>query len=212
MENERKKRSTPKYIVLLLLLSLALITAGTSFAFFEYMTRGTTENYIETANVIFRYDEKETQGNGLLLKNQLPIADEVGKQLEGENQTFDFDVFTNVQDMDIKYQLIATKEESTDLPEEFVKIYLTQVDGDQENPVKSTLHDDGEVVLYNELEDVTFNNQEGKVLYEEVMNNKEDYMKSFRLRMWVSNEVDALDEAYMEKEFSIKVSIFAISV
>ena len=202
----------PKYIVLLLLLSLALITAGTSFAFFEYMTRGTTENYIETANVIFRYDEKEGQGNGILLRNQLPIADEVGKQLEGENQTFDFDVFTNIQDMSIKYQLIATKEESSDLPEEFVKIYLTQVDGDQENPVKSTLHEDGEVVLYSELADTKYNNQDGKVIYEEVMNNKEDYMKSFRLRMWVSNEVDALDDIYMNKEFSIKVSIFAISV
>ena len=114
--------------------------------------------------------------------------------------------------MSIRYQLIATKEESSDLPEEFVKIYLTQVDGDQENPVKSTLHEDGEVVLYSELADTKYNNQDGKVIYEEVMNNKEDYMKSFRLRMWVSNEVDALDDVYMNKEFSIKVSIFAISV
>lgn len=87
----------------------------------------------------FVYDEQVGEGNGISLKNALPISDEQGKILAGSNQTFDFQVLAAIEGENVSYEVIAEKQVGSDLPENLAKIYLTTLDGMEESPVSTTL-------------------------------------------------------------------------
>lgn len=210
MGDKRNYKST-RTIFALLLLSLLFITGGFSYAFFEYIGKGNTANLIETGNMIFRYDENSSQGNGIQLVNALPMSDENGKTLQSAHQMFDFQVFTNILDTSLEYQIVAKKQADSNFNEHYVKIYLTEIKGNQEIPITSTIKPDGSVIRYSEFPETNFPNQTGKLIYRETMKNVAKYTKNFRLRMWIANDADASSDDYANKKFSIKVNVYAQS-
>ena len=72
------KKSTGLLLSILGVLSLVLITAGVTYAFFSYTKEGETANTISTGTITFYYDEQEAEGNGIKIENALPISDKEG--------------------------------------------------------------------------------------------------------------------------------------
>ncbi len=176
------------------------------------MKQGSTINSITTGNLTFYYDEKEAIGNGIQLTNSLPTSDDVGKGMMGSNQVFDFQVVADAVGEDIFYEVTMDKQESSTLSGNHVKVYLTTIEGSLEQEVANSMSG-GEVKTYTEYDTTEVKDAEGKTLYQEnIPNGTSDYEKNFRLRMWISEDATSVvggKWAYSEKEFSIKVNVYA---
>lgn len=210
-EEEERERKGKKIIVLLLLLSIIVFTAGASYAFFQYIERGNTVNVIETGDMVFRYDESKSSDNGIRLVDALPMSDMDGKSLQAPHQYFDFQVYTNIVNSPVEYQVVASVQEDTNLPYDDVKVYLTEKNGNQETPVDGSIVD-GKVIKFSTLPETNYPGQTGKVIYRETLQRRTDYSKTFRLRLWVSDDVDPETDDYLGKKFSIKVNVYAQSL
>ncbi len=217
----REKRNKKELIaVCLLVLSLVLITVGTTFALFQYSRQGETENKIQTGTLTFVYDESKSNDGGVSIENAFPMSDEEGKVLgEDKSGVFDFDVRAKTEGADINYEIYLTKEEESTLPEYIVKTYLITLSGEEENDITgeglptginlySALYDSKVPSLVSELKDVN-----AKTLYRETIENgNKDYTKTFRYRMWIDNEANQIENGswkYNNMTFSVKVNVYA---
>ena len=115
--------------VLLSVLGVAILVVavvGVSFAAFSYSQPGEKANTITTGTITMNYSETT---NGINLTNALPMSDEQGKELTGENNTFEFTVTASVSgDADINYAIIAvpdTGNAGEAVTDNTVKVYLT---------------------------------------------------------------------------------------
>ena len=207
---EKKKQGI--IITSVLLVCLILVVIGVSFAFFTYSRQGSKENTITTGSLTFVYDEKKAEGNGIILSNAFPMSDEVGKAQSGDNNVFDFQVLASTKGESIAYEVIGKKDDSSTLPENVVKIYLTTLSGSDETEVATTVKD-GVVTTYDELSDTQIEDQTGKTLYQEVIPiNQSGYQKNFRLRMWLSEEANTTTDGswdYNNKTFTIRINVVA---
>ena len=207
---EKKKQGI--IITSVLLVCLILVVIGVSFAFFTYSRQGSKENTITTGSLTFVYDEQKAEGNGITLSNAFPMSDDEGKGQSGDNNVFDFQVLATTQGESISYEVIGKKEDSSTLPENVTKIYLTTLSGSEETEVATTLKD-GVVTTYDELSDTQIKDQTGKKLYQEVIPlNQTGYQKNFRLRMWLSEEANTTTNGswdYNNKTFTIRINVVA---
>lgn len=191
-----KKKTTGIVLSVLGVLSLVLITAGVTYAFFSYAKQGTTENSITTGTITFLYDEKKAEGNGIVITDALPMADSDGKVLTGDNNVFDFKVTAETTgNANIPYQVTArmSKDSDTTLQDK-VKLYLTTVTGDVETAAEKTVTGD-KVNTYESLAQyskVDSSVATEKLIYEGVVpaNSKAPakYEQNFKLRMWLAGD------------------------
>lgn len=208
---EKKKQGM--IVTSVLLVCLILVVIGISFAFFTYSRQGSKENTITTGVLTFIYDEKEAKGNGITLSNAFPMSDEAGKLQTGSNNVFDFQVIATTQGDPIYYEVIGEKGESSTLPENVVKLYLTTVIGTEETPVDNTLVN-GQVATFDQLPISQIPEYEGdKTLYQgSVLENQTKYTQQFRLRMWLSDTATGVTNGewnYNNKTFTIKIHVYA---
>ena len=122
--------------ILLSVLGVAILVVavvGISFAAFSYSKTGEVSNTITTGTITMSYSEPT---NGINLTDALPITDEAGKALKGDNNTFDFTVNATIAGTtNINYAITAVKEAASDVPDTGVKIYLVSYNGDTETAV-----------------------------------------------------------------------------
>ena len=209
-----KKKKQGIVITSVLLVCLIFVVVGVSFAFFTYSRQGSKENTITTGSLTFVYDEQKAEGNGITLSNAFPMSDDEGKGQSGDNNVFDFQVLATTQGESISYEVIGKKEDSSTLPENVTKIYLTTLSGSEETEVATTVKD-GVVTTYDELSDTQIEDQTGKTLYQEVIPlNQTGYQKNFRLRMWLSEEAETTDPSsgswdYNNQTFTIRINVVA---
>ena len=184
------------------ILSLLVITIGVTYAVFTYTKEGTTDNIITTGTLKFLYTENNTNGNGISISEAEPILDTQGKQLVGDNNVFDFKVEgTNTGSDAIPYEVTLRKKDTSTMNESNVKIYLT-------DETEST--DIVEPTLYSKLTqtniDVGTNIE--KTLYKgEVAGNTNNYLKTFRLRMWIDESSNQND--INGKSFTAPVNVYS---
>ena len=202
-----KKNSKKKQVLLTLLgvISLIVITVGVTYAFFNYAKEGTTDNTIQTGSITFLYTEVSGVGKGISLTEAYPVADSIGKVQVGEGKVFDFKVTSNISmNSSIGYQVTARKKTGSTLDDSAVKVYLTEVNGTEQELLLSK---------YSELSQtdrVDANKYTEKVLYESrVPANTSNYEKNFRLRMWVSDDTDFTDGSMNDKIFTLTVNVYA---
>ena len=202
-----KKNSKKKQVLLTLLgvISLIVITVGVTYAFFNYAKEGTTDNTIQTGSITFLYTEVSGVGKGISLTEAYPVADSIGKVQVGEGKVFDFKVTSNISmSSSIGYQVTARKKTGSTLDDSAVKVYLTEVNGTEQELLLSK---------YSELSQtdrVDANKYTEKVLYESrVPANTSNYEKNFRLRMWVSDDTDFTDGSMNDKIFTLTVNVYA---
>ena len=134
MENNQ---SNSKQVLLSVLGVAILIVAviGVSFAAFSYSKTGEKVNTITTGTITMNYNENT---NGINLVDALPMSDEQGMTLSGDNNTFDFTVEATINGSGtttINYDITATKESGSTLPDTGVKVYLTDIDSNGDTQV-----------------------------------------------------------------------------
>ena len=203
MEKNIKKKQV--LLTLLGVISLIVITVGVTYAFFNYAKEGTTDNTIQTGSITFLYTEVSGVGKGISLTEAYPVADSIGKVQVGEGKVFDFKVTSNISmNSSIGYQVTARKKTGSTLDDSAVKVYLTEVNGTEQELLLSK---------YSELSQtdrVDANKYTEKVLYESrVPANTSNYEKNFRLRMWVSDDTDFSDGSMNDKTFTLTVNVYA---
>ena len=201
MKNKKKQI----IITLIAIISLIVITVGVTYAFFNYAKEGTTDNTIKTGSITFLYTEVSGVGKGISLTDAYPVADSIGKVQVGEGKVFDFKVTSNISmNSNIGYQVTARKKTGSTLANSAVKVYLTEVNGTEQELLLSK---------YSELSQtdrVDANKYIEKVLYESrVPANTSNYEKNFRLRMWVSDDTDFSDGSMNDKTFTLTVNVYA---
>lgn len=200
--------------VIVLILSLILIFIGVSVAIFDYFGKGMTNNVIQTGRVVFSYSDANGGGNGILLQNAMPIPDDMGKILSGESEYFDFDVSASTTSTNLTYEITAIKDSSSTLADEFVKVYLTKLNGTQEESTSLT-YNNNDVVTFDKLNNTTNPLLTGKTIYYgNVQAGEVAYGQKFRFRMWVKSPTSS-DFDYSninDKYFSIKINVAASSV
>lgn len=84
MEDNKKRRTTGLLLSILGVLSLVLITAGVTYAFFSYAKEGQTVNTIRTGTIEFAYNETDGVGNGIQISNAMPTDDLTGASVTAE--------------------------------------------------------------------------------------------------------------------------------
>ena len=196
------------------IITLVIVTVGVSYAFFSYTKKGTTENSIKTGTITFLYTEVTGVGKGIKIEDSLPISDDQGKLLTGSGNVFEFKITSDtLSNTSIPYEITARKSSNSTLEESAVKVYLTEVDGEE-----------SELLLdnYSNLKGTDTNVPEGiveKTLYKgKVPANTTKYEKNFKLRMWLDEGIDfspVKDEdgndtyPYNGKTFTLTVNVYA---
>ena len=201
MKNKKKQI----IITLIAIISLIVITVGVTYAFFNYAKEGTTDNTIKTGSITFLYTEVSGVGKGISLTDAYPVADSIGKVQVGEGKVFDFKVTSNISmNSNIGYQVTARKKTGSTLANSAVKVYLTEVNGTEQELLLSK---------YSELsqtDKVDSSKFDERILYEAtVPANTPNYEKNFRLRMWVSDDTDFSDGSMNDKTFTLTVNVYA---
>ncbi len=201
MKNKKKQI----IITLVAIISLIVITVGVTYAFFNYAKEGTTDNVVKTGTITFLYTEVSGVGKGISLTDAYPVADSIGKVQVGEGKVFDFKVTSNISmNSNIGYQVTARKKTGSNLANSAVKVYLTEVNGTEQELLLSK---------YSELDQtdkVDSNKFDERILYEgTVPANTSNYEKNFRLRMWVSDDTDFTDGSMNDKTFTLTVNVYA---
>ncbi len=199
-------------LVSLLMISLLLVTLGVSFSLFSYVRKGSTENSVKLGSITFKYTENSNIGNGIMITEALPVTDEVGKIQSGEGKIFDFKVESNLSRSDLEYEIVAQPTENNTIPLDAVKFYLTNVTDGTEEELLSTIGENGKVKTLDEYSDTTIKNATGKTIYQEtILRNTKGYLKNFRARMWLREDLDWTDEKYMGKSGAIRINVYANS-
>lgn len=202
------KKSTGLLLSILGVISLVLITAGVTYAFFSYAKQGTTENVIKTGTITFLYDELEGEGNGIKITDAIPMTDAEGKVLADANQYFDFKVTSTVSgDATIPYEVTLRKGADSTLGEDQIKVFLTAT-GSETKGVNSA-DDSGTIKLFSELAQTTTNVPAGtveKTIYKGTVPAKTtNYAENFKLRMWIKGE-NGVAADYSPYEFVLKTA------
>ena len=201
MKNKKKQI----IITLIGIISLIVITVGVTYAFFNYSRTGTTDNVVKTGGITFLYTEVSGVGKGISLTEAYPVADSIGKVQVGEGKVFDFKVTSNISmNSSIGYQVTARKKTGSTLSNSAVKVYLTEVNGTEQELLLSK---------YSELDQtdkVDISKYDERILYEAtVPANTANYEKNFKLRMWVSDDTDFTDGSMNDKTFTLTVNVYA---
>lgn len=212
MKLDKRKTS----IVVLALFSLILVTMGTSYAFFTY-AKDANGNIITTGTVSFYYTENANVGNGIYLQTQNTYDDDQGKLLNNTENVFNFKVGGDTTgNSAVNYEItveqyIKDGEEEYTLPESAIKVYLTET-SDLTTEIESPLTVDGiNVKSYKNLIETTESNLTGKTIYKgTVPKGISGYTKNFKLRSWISNDIDLTNSNYLNKTFILKVTVKAI--
>ena len=201
-----------KMIILVVLLSLLTIFLGVSVAIFNYFGQGTTNNVIQTGKIIFSYSDADFgsyEGNGVNITNAQPTPDSVGKTSIGNSEYFDFNITASTTNSDIAYEIVAKKNDNSTLPDNIIKIYLTELNAG--NETETPLTGKAVVPTYSELKTTDNSVLSGKTIYYGQVNAGEvAYRKNFRLRMWITDAVDAT-QVEDDKFFSVKVNVAALA-
>lgn len=221
-ETKSEIRKQSRILLILALFLLVAVTAGVSYAFFNYTRLGTTENTISTGTITFLYDEQQAAGNGIQITDALPMSDANGKILTGTNNVFDFRVLaTTTGNVNLPYEITARKKQDSDAIDSNVKLYLVDTSGDSETAAPLTMNGT-DVKTYNDLTQTTVQVGDGiteKTIYQGIIPaNSTNYEKSFRLRMWVSEDTDFSpitddegNDTYPmnNKKFTVTVNVYA---
>ena len=195
-----KKNNDSKNTVLLVIcvIVLFLLVVGVSYAAVFYSKIGDKINTVTTGSITMSYSEKT---NGINITNAQPTDDEVGKVLNQANEYFDFTVSATLTgNIIINYSITATKDTGSSLPDEAIKVYLTELNNLNEQEVllptkisklSLTSKDisgapDGEYLLYNG-------------------NFSSSLSHNYRLRMWVADDYSA---PATSQSYKLRVNVY----
>lgn len=190
------------FISVILVTILVILVLCLSFTAFKKVTSedGTNSNNDSNENgeinskISMTYTENM---NGISIQDALPTSDEVGKNLNGKGEYFDFTIKSNIVNSSITYEIAAIKDKSSTISDDSIKLYLEkQNSGTYEQVMEPTI-----------FKSITKSSKIGSpngsmVLYK--LNRKKSGTDNYRLRMWIKE--DAVVE--MDKSYTVKVNVY----
>jgi len=182
------------FIKIGMLIMLLAVVIGVSYSAFQYSKEGKI-NKISTGTVTMKFTESD---NTINLGNAVPITDEEGKNLTEE--FFDFTVSTSVSGgFKVAYEVVAEKDNSSNLEDEFVKLYLERsTDGVNYEEVMSP-------TVYTPIgEKSVLGAPIGSMVMDTgVVTGNEIYY--YRVRMWVNSTYERQNES---RDFGVKINVY----
>jgi len=198
MNNDVRDNSSKQILLSVLGVAILVVAVvGVSFAAFTYTGTGTKENKINTGTISMTYTEDT---NGIFISNAMPTTDAAGKILNGERETFDFTVSSSIGgSATIHYEIAATKDNTSTLLDNEVKLYLERKTGGSYTSVM-------EPKAYTPLATATeFGTPAGSmVLYSGT--HTTTTTDNFRLRMWLADTSTSVSTD--NKVYSVKVNVY----
>lgn len=196
MEN-KKNKSRSIWLVILFILVLIIAVIGISYAAVFYSKSGERVNRISTGTMTMSYSENT---NGINLTDAYPTSDDIGRYLNQENQYFDFTVSATMGgNVIIDYIITATKESGSTLPDEAVKVYLTDINNGDKQVLAPT--------KVSNLS-ITNGNQVGAPDGQYVLlasNFNETSSRNYRLRMWIADDYVLPDDS---RTYKLRVNVY----
>lgn len=205
MENF-KSRQVVLSIIGISILILAVV--GISYAVFSLTLNGSEDNKLTTGTISMSYLEAT---NGISIDNAMPISDEEGKNLSGDNEIFDFTISADIAGVTtVHYEISAEKinDYTEQVLDNDIRLYLQRKAGDVyvDTPITSIpkaftpLEEDslvgipaGEMLLYSS----EFSNKNSSF---------NTYSENFRLRMWLG-ETANVDE--VSRSYKVRVNVYS---
>lgn len=184
MKNEsinKDSNSKSTWLIIICIIILILAVVGVSYAAIFYSKAGEKVNRVTTGTMTMSYSENT---NGINLTNAYPMTDDIGRNLNDTNQYFDFTVNATIGgNVIIDYVVTATKEGDSTLPDNAVKVYLTNLNSGTESQVLAP-------TKVSDLQ-ITYQNTAGApdgqyVLFYSTFSQTE--ARNYRLRMWVASD------------------------
>lgn len=233
IEEGKNKKRKGIIILVILLLMLLLIVFMVSYSMFDYTKKGDTNNTVTSGKLQFLYTENTGVGsgtgvgNGINITDALPVSDEIGKSYSTENYVFDFKITAKLSDnVTVPYEITARMAKKSELPTNFIKLYLVERNGSTEIEAPLTINN-GVVRKFSELADTTVEigtYEDGSKITEKTIYNGAasglNYEKNFRLRMWISDDAN-FDEVvqedgsvvypYNDKGFTTTVNVYSVN-
>jgi len=120
---EKKENFVWKYIPYFFLFTIILFFCVFGITYSIYKGDGGSDNEIVTDKIIFSYSEVDKVGNGILIQDAMPVADEIGKAMIGKNQYFDFYITASTGNSKVFYQLLVNKNDNSNLENKNIRIY-----------------------------------------------------------------------------------------
>ena len=200
-KDEKNDERRYAFFALIFLVLLFLSTFGITVSFYKGSKSSDTPNEIVTEKIVFTYSDVDRGGNGISIKNAVPISDSVRKAMIGKGEYFDFSVTATSTNANILYKVLARKDSVSTLKDSDIRIYLASTNGNYEK----------EVVLdtFSRLKQVTIDGTDYYLLYEKTLDkNIENYSDFYRLKMWVKEGTSD----YLEKKFALKIDVIAEQV
>ena len=152
------------------------------------------------------FTEDKNMGDYVYLTNQFPISDEVGKELEGKSKAYNFKLRFNEASIGVKYNITLEKLKESDLMNDWVKVYLLN----EEKEISNCIRSNGRIKTFNEYP--LYNDREDEIiLYSGVVTSEEAKRgyKNYTLRMWISEDVQVVNEDYPERSMVARVNVYA---
>lgn len=196
--------------ILLSILGIALLIiaiVGISYAVFATTLKGSEENVITTGTISMSYVEST---NGVSISNAMPMSDEEGKSLTGEDNVFDFTVSSVIKGKTtVSYEVVAEKVtiDGAVVPDKDVRLYLQKKVADQY--VDTEITSTPSSFISNGVVSALGSPAEGMILYKGDFTSDKvtggEFSDSFRLRMWLSRD-SVIDE--VPRTFKIKINVY----
>ena len=197
-KKEKKKAGNPNALIyesILLIFILLVSIFGVSFAVVKYTQTGEESNTIRTGELRMSYTEDT---NGIKIENAMPMSDDIGKKLSGNNEFFDFTVSTTIRgNATLAYEVSAEKSLDSTLRDDEVKLYLEKKAGAIYETVMNP-------VVFTPLKEKTkWGTEKGTMLLTTGTSTHTENI-SYRLRMWVKQDAIMTGE---ERIFSVRVNL-----
>ena len=160
--NEDKENQKRILILVFIFVLLTLFVSFVGFSIFK-INRGTDNNIINAGSILFSYNESS---NYINMINTFPMSDDLGKNLSGEGEYFEFNISSRLNSKEINeltYEISLTPSVSS-LDTKYVKVYL------EENG-KGVSLTSNIVNYYNDLPESTIR-KGSKLLYKKTINSK----------------------------------------
>ena len=189
--SDNKNNSKSKMLII-----IAVI--GVTYAAIFYSKIGEEVNNLSTGTLVMSYSENN---NGIYLTNASPMSDEVGMSLTDENLYFDFTINATMSgNANVNYIISASKDSSSTLDDSAVKVYLTNLNGDNESQVLEPT----KVSSLNTTNNISYAPNNQYVILESNFRNSES--RNYRLRMWLSDDYSLSNtvETYM-----LRINVYA---
>ncbi len=191
-----------KKAIMLALIGLFFILLGTSYAIFSNAYHGLLETTITTDGIAFKYTEG---ANNIALSEAFPISDEEGKNL---SSYFEFYISGKAKaDMEIPYYITVRKTNTSSNIDDAIKLYLTKVDKNGNEEIV-TLTKFSEIEQYDNA-GIDLSKYVEKLLHSDKITGNKIYKETYRLRMWISDDINFGDEKYQNATFGLTVNVYS---